>query len=562
MNRLRAAFEDLNERYPDPIEYHRARTVLAISGVLIVAATLFIITALLTRAFPREELIEMTFTSATAIGVFGLVIWLTHQGRLRVSSVMVYVIMVALGLWLIITNGVLSHPVIFLLLYPVLGSALFGTMGTLIGTGLTLFAFIAPIIGEWLNLLPRFSIDNPDLFGGGVTLLIVVGIGTLALWLFTGNLQNILAQSQRAARQLRTVAEIAEVANSTLDLDQLLPRLVDMIRDQMVFYHVQIFLIDDFKENAQLVASTGHIGEQLLARGHSLPVGSRSVIGQVTSRGEVVYATDASRDPVHRANEFLSATRSEIALPLYDGVQVIGALDVQSTRTNAFSTEDINTLEIMATQISIAVRNARLFNQVRSGLDENRQLYEQSQDALEEVNRLNRQLTGKAWQDFLTQSQREFGVNLEQGELQRQASWTPSLQEAVHQHRANTQANPDGNGVVISVPLDIRGQVLGAMEITLPHGSNLQDAQELVEAVASRLTTTLDNNRLFEEARSLAQQERVINEIGGRLQSTTDVNEMLQVALTELREVLGADHGAIRLRAAQDMMIASGEQEA
>ena len=79
-----------------------------------------------------------------------------------------------------------------------------------------------------------------------------------------------------------------------------------------------------------LVASTGEIGKRLLERGHQLSVGSQSVIGQVVLRGAAVLVSDTEHDPVYYHNELLPDTRAELALPIRDGNQTIGALDIQS----------------------------------------------------------------------------------------------------------------------------------------------------------------------------------------------------------------------------------------
>ncbi len=173
----------------------------------------------------------------------------------------------------------------------------------------------------------------------------------------------LLEQTERRARQLETSAIIGQSVGQLLDLDSLLPQVVDLLRDQFNYDHVQIFLMDDANEYAMLAASTGEAGQQLLQMKHKLPRGSRSVIGQVTEYGAMAIAQDTTADDViHIANPQLPLTRSEIAMPLFIQGQVVGALDVQSNVPNAFTEEDKQTLETLAAQISVAVENARLYD--------------------------------------------------------------------------------------------------------------------------------------------------------------------------------------------------------
>lgn len=172
----------------------------------------------------------------------------------------------------------------------------------------------------------------------------------------------LLAQTERRARQLQTSAEVSQSVGSILDLEELFPRLVDLIKDAFSYDHVQIFLMDDNDEWAELRASTGEAGELLLGIKHRLRKGSDSVIGMVTSRGEPQIALDtADANVVHQPNPYLPNTRSEMALPLNIKGQIVGALDVQSNLPNAFSEEDVKVLTTLAAQISVAIDNARLY---------------------------------------------------------------------------------------------------------------------------------------------------------------------------------------------------------
>ena len=178
---------------------------------------------------------------------------------------------------------------------------------------------------------------------------------------------RLLKQTERRARQLATSAQVSQFASSVLDMTQLLPRLVDLIRDSFNYDHVQIFLMDANDQFAELRASTGEPGQQLLSIKHKLAKASASVIGTVTSTGQPTIALDtADARFVHKPNPYLPLTRSEMALPLIVKNRVVGALDVQSNQPNAFGEEDVTVLTTLAAQISVALDNARLFEQSES----------------------------------------------------------------------------------------------------------------------------------------------------------------------------------------------------
>jgi GAF domain-containing protein/ActR/RegA family two-component response regulator/HAMP domain-containing protein len=173
---------------------------------------------------------------------------------------------------------------------------------------------------------------------------------------------RLYQQAQRRARQLATSAEISRAVTSILQLDRLLPQIVNLIRDSFEYDHAQVFLLNEDGTEARLVASTGEAGKKLLQLGHSLRVGSKSVIGQVTANGQPQIALDtADARVVHLPNPLLPDTRSELALPLIARGQILGALDVQSNLPAAFTDEDARTLALLADMVATAIDNARLF---------------------------------------------------------------------------------------------------------------------------------------------------------------------------------------------------------
>jgi GAF domain-containing protein len=191
------------------------------------------------------------------------------------------------------------------------------------------------------------------------------------------NAAQLYDQTERRAGQLQISAKVSQAASSILDLDNLLPRVVDLIRDAFHYDHVQVFLMDRDDRYAVLRASTGEAGRQLLSISHKLEKGSASVIGSVTAENKPVVASDTGLgDVVHRPNPYLPHTRSELALPLAIKGQVVGAIDVQSNRPNAFNEEDVSVLTTLAAQISVAIDNARLFEQAEHRANDMSLLFE------------------------------------------------------------------------------------------------------------------------------------------------------------------------------------------
>ncbi len=174
--------------------------------------------------------------------------------------------------------------------------------------------------------------------------------------------QNIklLAQSKRHARLLEAGARVGKVVTTIWDLDELLAQAVDIICDEYGFYYSGVFLLDEDKKWAVLRAGRGDAGQRMLDQGHRLEVGGNSMIGAATGNREARIALDVGKEAVRFNNPLLPLTRSEMALPLVVADEVIGALTVQSVEEAAFSDDDIKSLQAMADQIAVAIKNARL----------------------------------------------------------------------------------------------------------------------------------------------------------------------------------------------------------
>lgn len=175
-----------------------------------------------------------------------------------------------------------------------------------------------------------------------------------------------LEQALRRATLLAAAAEVSQNITHILDIDELLPRTVDIICDAYGFYYAGIFLIDEAGEFAVLRAGRGEPGRIMIENNHKLAVGGNSMIGACTALNEARISLDVDTEKVWYPNPVLPETRSEMALPLAIGDRVIGAVTVQSVESAAFSEEDIASLQAMANQLAIAIENARQRSQLDS----------------------------------------------------------------------------------------------------------------------------------------------------------------------------------------------------
>ncbi len=333
----------------------------------------------------------------------------------------------------------------------------------------------------------------------------------------TVELETVSRNIQSRAAQFEALAQVTQAITSIRDLRELLPRIATVISEKFGFYHIGVFLLDEINEYAILSATNSEGGRKMLERKHRLRVGKQGIVGNVTLTGSPRTAMDVGADAVFFDNQELPETHSEMALPLKSGDQIIGALDVQSTERGAFTNEDIRMLSLLANQVSLAIENARLFEETRK--------------ALTESEAISRQTTREAWRN----------LPVEQNLL----GYRYTLTGASPLDKPVALTEPDKakktETARIVVPIELRGETIGTLVVQSPSTGDISPDQiDLIKAVAERVAISAENARLFDETTRRAERERMVSDITGKIRSGNDPQTMIQTAIEELRNALGA----------------------
>jgi len=332
--------------------------------------------------------------------------------------------------------------------------------------------------------------------------------------------------SDRRAAQFEAVARVTRTISATHDLEILLAQIPETINREFGFYHIGIFLLDTAGEYAVLSASNSPGGRRMLENGHRLRVGEVGIVGYVTATGRARVALDTGSDTVYFNNPDLPETHSEIALPLLLGERVIGALDVQSEQSNAFDQTDVQILSTLADQVGIAIQNARQYDETRM--------------ALAESESLSRQFVEAGWSRFGKTRTMEgiHHTGVRSTILYRQSGngGTESQDDV-------GTLKPRGRGAVLSLPVKLRGAVIGSVDVRSPENRRWTDDElDIVGAILERAAFAMENARLLEDSQILATKERTISEISARISGQSEVDDLLRIAVQELgRNLPGMD---------------------
>lgn len=377
-------------------------------------------------------------------------------------------------------------------------------------------------------------------------------------------IETLEEQVVERTRGLETVVEISQRLIGILDLSDLLHQVVTLTKETFDFYHVHIYLLDEQDQTLRLAEGYGQAGAEMKRQGHHISLTApRSLVARATREKQCIVVEDVRSDPTWLPNPLLPDTRSEMAIPVMSGQEVIGVLDVQSEEVSGLTPEDEILLQPLANQVAVAVRNARVFTQ--------------TQKALEEAQNLQRLYTGQAWEKFsIFRPTTDYEVR--QPDLQPlQNIATPEAVTAL-QHRQTVDlriGGSAGNGSDLSparspeqgkdtpgdverlagfesalaTPLKLGDEIIGVLGIRDddPERRWTEEEIALIEAVSEQMSLALENARLFDETGRRASRERLIADVTRRIWASGELEQVMQTAVEQLGKTLDASRVIIRL---------------
>jgi GAF domain-containing protein len=478
-------------------------------------------------------------------------------------------------------DGPLGAGWLYLLLASLLLSILVGWQAGVyaaLGSFGVYFVFAVIHYLGWLEPIDTLKPENwtwtTVLLNMSGTFGLILAAATMVQWMFNSSLTTFLRETEekqgevvrsretlreraeeltavntalrRRTLQLETASQVSQAASSELDLDELVQQVVDLIHERFELYYVGLFLIsetsagngaDAGRHELVLKAGTGVAGRWMLSQGYKVEIGDNSAVGQCAARGQAQTSLNLGGEGVAPAGDLLMKTRSEIALPLRSRGRVLGALNVHSVESDAFSQEDVAVLQTMADQIAVTIDNAYLFAELRERLHE-----------MEESQRLyvREQWTGLAPRRIspFYERARTDAAPLDDVALSK-------AEEVALQREMVVKLDGDeGTGkTALMTPITLRGQIIGALGLQEMEDRRqwTEDEIALIEAVADQMALAIENVRLLEETRQLAGWEQTLSDMTARFSRSLDTETLLQTAIQELGDLLQVDEVSVHI---------------
>ncbi len=389
------------------------------------------------------------------------------------------------------------------------------------------------------DLTAQVPIETKDEIGD-----LAVAFNSMTAQLY-GVVSTLEERIQARTEQLRASADVGRTAASVLDPDDLLRSVVNLITERFGFYYAAVFTSDSQGQYAILREATGEAGRVLKAQGHQLEIGGQSMVGNAIARRHLRIALDVGVEAARFANPLLPNTRSEIALPLVVGDQVLGALDVQSTEEAAFDESNAAVLQSMADQIAIALSNALSYTEMQAVARRSRALFAASRevgrvqaDVADTIRTMMQAAAGTLEYDrwcvltfdemrtaLVTIAAHDWPNSTDALDVQEQANH-PLVHSALHNEALQINDPRDARWQelaaahlrnLLSVPIMARGTLIGVVGVSRSSGAALTDDDlEVGRSLATLAAIAIENYHLLESSqRTLRELDEVNRQLTG-----------------------------------------------
>jgi sigma-B regulation protein RsbU (phosphoserine phosphatase) len=167
---------------------------------------------------------------------------------------------------------------------------------------------------------------------------------------------KIPARPLELTELLTLLLEVGERINSTLDLDELMVRISEVVKRAIQYDVFAILLLNEKTQELRIRFNVGH--PEAIVRNLRIKVGE-GIVGRAVQSRRSVLVNDVRKDPAYIQS--LPAVRSELAVPLIAKNRVVGVIDLEAPWPDFFTEQHQNLLELLAGRMAMAIENASLY---------------------------------------------------------------------------------------------------------------------------------------------------------------------------------------------------------
>jgi phosphoserine phosphatase RsbU/P len=385
----------------------------------------------------------------------------------------------------------------------------------------------------------------------------------------------------RRLNQLNLVRSVSAQIATLPGLDQLYDQITRLIQEMFNYDYVAIFILDESLSVLHFRGSASWNNETPLQPDFTIQPGE-GIIGTVAERGAEIVAPDVRKETRYRSLEGLPETLSEAALPLKIENRILGVLDFQSKRLNAFHERDMLVLRALADNIALAIESKRLYANLERRAEQISSVFEISHaltsildldELLGKVVRLIHNRFGYPFVHVYTVHPGRRLVIYQSGTGERSEIWQNGslhyplddphgLIPWVARNGRTVLTNdvtlqplyrppellPDDTRAELTVPLMVGDEILGVLDIQsrAPNAFDEND-RSLFEALAAPVAVAMRNANLYRSELWRRKVAESFRDVAYLISTNQPLNQLLDYILEKLESVLPCDASAIWL---------------
>ena len=540
LKRLRSYFFTVTYPYASLAERETARNLLGfivLFGAIIVGALIILFGSGLLPIdqplFSGIFLIPIVFIALT---------FLVQQGRLQIA---VTILLILLSFLSFSGVSVINSVSVFLtFLVPLVAAGVLAGRRTII----VLTIVTGAIFGYVLFRAPSINIViNATNRSAEFGFIVLTASFMAALLIYFGEYRfRLVNLFSLEIDDLRRTLNAPELADFSVNEDGLLKRVIVRLRNEYGFTWVQGALVDSSLLSAERFYMA--LGLDELQRSERFDLSAATPLAETLRTGEVLQINEESTDS--RRRHLSAGMVSALIIPIVHNNIVLGALDMQSSTVADYTQTQQDALRTYGQRVGQSLDRTRLLAQLQADVQQQQNIINGQRQRLLELEQGGRSgLVANTWSSYFEQYSRgALGFDTDNFNLISASDLTPTLQEAL---KSNTMIETNENDQrILSAPIILRGELLGALSFKLPRGANPNDRQrEVIQSVVQRLGLALENKRLLQQSQAQASREAKANEVASVLLSSTDVKTVLQLAAQQFTDALGAVNTHIHLQA-------------
>jgi GAF domain-containing protein len=530
---LRTRLFTVQGDFDDRLAYNQAAALLTVYWVVFFASAIFLLVQFLLGTADTVGLLSgMGGVVASVAIIVSIQRGAERLGRyIAVGAATVLTGLVIFGT--VSTDGTLPGAV----LIPMgLSAVLLGRgEGIIVGVTLTLAALLSTV-GQVVN----GSVGVTVALTHALNVSIAILLATTLQAVFLGRQGLVAEAAQQQADKFRQVIQSKQDIDVGVSQNDVISRMIRNLREGLQLDVVQVYMMDDEQRLSVLLRAGMRRTEVIVLEDDEvLTLGDTHAISDAARFRRPVQVNAASIPK--RREYFMPSIQRGLAIPMIDADRVLGVVDIQSVSDEPFAQTEIDTYAVIVGSYSTLIHLLQQLDRQARTLRDQEQDLNRMQTQLAMLQAQRQDMVSGVWGEYIQQrgQQNTFGFDIQADNIVRGEDMPPAMRQALAQNEV--YVNIEGDEKILSVPILLRGETLGAMSFALPIDYIITDRQlELARTVALRLGSALENTRLLEQTQQQALRERKATEVASRLYGATDIESLLKIAADSFNDTLGA----------------------